>query len=127
MVLVDSSVWILIRSRPGAVREYVVEEQIAICPVIVQELLQGTRSAQHYDKTRAVLMRLVMLDAPVPLERYEQAAELYLRCRDAGITIRNSTDCLIAACALAHDVALLHNDRDFVQMAKVLPLKLLAL
>lgn len=124
MVLVDASVWVLVHTQPAALREYVAEDEIATCPPIVQEILQGTRS---YEKTRSVLMRLVMFDAPVPLERYEEAAQLYLKCRDAGLTIRKSTDCLIAACALAHGVPLLHNDRDFVHIARVMPLELVAL
>lgn len=64
-----------------------------------------------------------ILDSPMPIERYEEAAELYLRCREAGLTIRKSNDCLIAVCAMKHGVQLLHNDRDFDHIAKVAPLR----
>ena len=37
-----------------------------------------------------------------------------------GITIRSSIDCLIAQCAIENEVTLLHNDKDFVQMAGVI-------
>jgi predicted nucleic acid-binding protein len=64
-----------------------------------------------------------MLDDPMPLERFEAAANIYLRCREAGYTIRSSVDCLIAACAMAHDATLLHNDRDFDHIAEVVGLQ----
>jgi len=59
----------------------------------------------------------------MPLERFEEAAQLYLRCRDAAFTIRKATDCLIAACAMAHAATILHRDRDFDHIARVAPLR----
>jgi predicted nucleic acid-binding protein len=72
---------------------------------------------------RDIMLRTKMVDAPMPYERYEQAAQLYLRCRENSYTIRSSVDCLIAACAMAHDATLLHNDRDFDHIAAVVALK----
>lgn len=90
---------------------------------MIQEVLQGADSPQHFSKLRALFAGTEILDALMPLERYEEAAELYLRCRDEGLTIRKSYDCLIAVCALKHGVELLHNDRDFDHIAKVAPLR----
>jgi len=33
--------------------------------------------------------------------------------------VRSSVDCLIAACALRHDLDVLHRDRDFPVLARV--------
>jgi len=42
-------------------------------------------------------------------------------CRRAGITIRSSIDCLIARVAIEHGLMLLHDDRDFERISKVVP------
>lgn len=126
MVLVDASVWILAERLkiPLAVL-LPTDDVVATCPMIVQEVLRGTSDAAHYDLTRGVLLTSEMLDESTPFERFEEAAKLFLACRDAGVTPRSSVDCLVAATALAHDATLVHNDRDFDQIARVLPLKTL--
>jgi len=48
-----------------------------------------------------------------------EAARIYGACRAAGVTIRSSVDCLIARIAIEHDLALLHDDRDFEDIARV--------
>jgi predicted nucleic acid-binding protein len=54
--------------------------------------------------------------------RFLEAAELYRTARRAGVTVRSSVDCLIAACAIRHRVGVLHVDRDFDALARVSPL-----
>jgi predicted nucleic acid-binding protein len=44
--------------------------------------------------------------------------------RKAGVTIRKSNDCLIAAYAILGDLYLLHKDRDFEEISKQFNLKL---
>ena len=39
--------------------------------------------------------------------------------RKQVLTIRKSSDCLIAAIALEHGALLVHNDRDFLALAQV--------
>ena len=41
----------------------------------------------------------------------------------AGKTVRSSVDCPIAACALLHDVEVVHCDRDYEAIAAVAPLR----
>jgi predicted nucleic acid-binding protein len=52
-----------------------------------------------------------------------QAADLYRLARKAGLTIRSSADCLIAACAMRSDLEVLHQDRDYTQIARVSALR----
>lgn len=122
VVLVDSSLWIAVeRGQIDFLDLLPEDEEIAICPTVVLEVLRGTRPERHH-KTRALLMRATMLDAPTPLERFEEAVQIYLRCRDDGIT-PSTPDSLIAACAIANDIPLLHDDSDFDHIADVVPLK----
>jgi predicted nucleic acid-binding protein len=93
--------------------------------MIAQEVLRGTRNAKHYQLTRILLFEVEMLDISTPLERFEAAARVFLDCRDAGVSPRSSVDCLIVATALAHDATLVHDDRDFENVKRVLPLKTL--
>lgn len=53
------------------------------------------------------------------LSAYTEAARIYFRCWREGITVRSTADCLIARIAIEHDLILLHNDRDFEQIAIV--------
>ena len=54
------------------------------------------------------------------LESYAQAARIYFRCREKGVTPRSSIDCLICQVAIEHKLQLLHNDADFNHMARVI-------
>jgi predicted nucleic acid-binding protein len=84
------------------------------------EVLRGSR-AHRLAKLRAALSAVHMLDTDMPLERFEWAAELYRRCRNAGVTVRKSIDCLIAMTAIRYGVAVLHDDSDFELIASVVP------
>ena len=80
---------------------------------IYQEVLQGTKTAKEFLNT------LLFYELRDGKRSYENAAHLYGRCRRAGITIRTTIDLLIAQTALDNNLFLLHDDRDFTQMAKV--------
>jgi predicted nucleic acid-binding protein len=117
MTLIDTSVWIDFlagRDNPQVEAvETLVEgrEDICICGVVLTEVLQGIRDDKEYEATKAVLSELVFL--PMTPETFYMAAHIYRTCRSKGITIRNSTDCMIAAACLQHEASLLHNDKDF--------------
>jgi predicted nucleic acid-binding protein len=52
------------------------------------------------------------------------ATDLYRHLRKKGITIRKSVDCLIASYAILEDMYILHNDSDFMQIARESKLKI---
>ncbi len=121
MILVDTSVWVEIfrkgpKSWKGA--PFDIDEAVTCLPV-VQEVLQGIRDEVYYRRARESLLALPILESPMSVELYERAVELYRLARRQGLTIRSSVDCLIAACALRNDVAVLHKDRDFQALARV--------
>jgi predicted nucleic acid-binding protein len=50
---------------------------------------------------------------------FRAAAAIYRGCRHAGRTVRNLTDCLIAAVAVRHGARLIHKDVDYEAIASV--------
>lgn len=126
MVLVDSSVWIdLLRGHESAqtrtLRQLIAKDEAALAPVIYQEILQGAASPERLDKLRATFRTLPFLLPRHAVESYAAAAELYVRCRQQGITPRSPHDCLVARIAVEHGVALLHDDRDFESLSLAEP------
>ena len=125
MYLVDTSVWInLFRQREtAATRNFqrLLEQKApyGITGVILQEILQGASSQDDYEQLYEYLVTQTYYHPMDAVESYAKAAAMYRQCRQQGITIRSSVDCLIAQIAIEHQLILLHDDRDFVQMAKV--------
>jgi len=121
VLLVDSSVWIAVfRARGPLDLERVAPfDSVATCLPVVQEVLQGFREERAWRLAREAMLALPIVESPMSLGVYEQAIDLFRAARRAGVTVRSSVDCLIAACALAHDLEVLHIDRDFEALASV--------
>lgn len=122
MILVDTSAWVEFLRATGSptavnVRALVASGgDVATSDAIRMEVLAGARGRAHLADLRALLARCVNL--PLEPEDYEVAASLYRTCRQNGETVRKLVDCLIAASAIRHDVALLHLDADFDAIAR---------
>ncbi len=133
MVLVDSSAWIdLLRDtetpQTYMLRQLLPRRRAALTAVIYQEILQGAATPEGFTKLKRYFRTLPFLNPAHPIETWEAAAELYMRCRQRGYTPHSLHDCLVARVALEHKTPLLHDDRDFELMAEVEPrLKLLPL
>jgi predicted nucleic acid-binding protein len=125
MVLLDTSVWIATfrKREPLDLEAVVAFTEIVTCLPVVQEVLQGFRDEPAYRKARVSMLSLPTVDSPLDQELFESAIGLYRSARRAGLTIRSSIDCLIAASALRHGLELLHRDRDYPQLARVAPLR----
>ena len=126
MLLVDSSVWIdwLRGADTDAVRfiqQREAAEEIALTQMIYLEVLQGVNSDRQLEAVRKILGAQTVLEPGDRIETFEAAAALYRRARRQGLTIRKSTDCLIAAIALEQGAVLVHNDRDFLALGRVAP------
>lgn len=124
MITVDSSVWINLLRAPGTTQDQRLAallrrgQRIAITDVIYTELLKGAQTAREVSRTQRRLEQTTMLRLR-ELGDFERAADLYRRARRAGHTIRNTTDCLIAAVCIREQVPLLHDDIDFDRIADV--------
>jgi predicted nucleic acid-binding protein len=126
MVLVDTSV--LINYFKGSIGE---EEKkfedllnkkipFGISPIIYQELLQGARDQKEFALLESYLSSQKFYDVKRGINSYKEAALLYLKCREKGVTIRSTVDLLIAQTAIENDLFLLHNDKDFTNMSKII-------
>lgn len=127
LLLVDTSVWIdFLAARPTRAVDYFREQldarqSFALTELIYLEVLQGIRELATVRKVATFLRAQTVLYPRHGLRTYEAAADLYRRCRLAGITVRSTIDCLIAQLAIEHGATLLHNDRDYERIAKVEP------
>ena len=129
IVLVDTTVWIdffAARSLPHVAKLVKLiedREDISICGIILAEVLQGIRKDSEFRKTRDLFKTLVFI--PMPYSVFLRSSEIYRKLRKKGITIRQPLDCMIAATAIENDLPLLHNDKDFLPIAKYCGLKVL--
>ena len=125
MILVDTSVWIeVFRSRRPLDLEATLDfEDVVTCLPIVQEVLQGFRDEDPYRRARDAMLSLPMVESPLGSDVFLEAAGLYRAARRDGKTVRSSVDCLIAACAIRHDLEVLHRDRDFGVISRISALR----
>lgn len=127
MILVDTSVWIDFFSDNDTWQVQLLEKSISerddlcICGIVLTEVLQGIRYERQYKKIKELFESLIFLE--MPKNAFIVAAGIYRSLRKRGFTIRKSIDCMIAATALEHGVALLHNDRDFEPIEKHMKLR----
>ena len=124
-LVVDTSVWSLVLRRPRVDEEDLHSrafrwhlesgDGLFLTGNIVQELLDGLRSAKQFD-------RLLSLLEPYPLleldrQTYVAAARLRTSCRAKGVNA-GPIDFLIAAACCQHGYPLLTADKDFMRIAR---------
>jgi hypothetical protein len=125
-ILVDTSVWIdFLRgtsSRENLLFKECLQrrERIFITGIIAQEVLQGVRDDSQHQSVLDYLLLFPKIEDAFP--DYIVAANIYRSLRKRGLTIRSPVDCLIAALAIKHKVALLHKDSDFALISRHFPL-----
>lgn len=129
MIVVDTSVWIDVLNEVSTPQADLCIELIeggapvALTDIVFTEILQGLRSD---DEARQVERHLrafpvLRLDG---LDDFALAAELHRTARRAGVTIRKTLDCLIAAPCVRTGTPLLHADADFDRLAGCTALRL---
>ncbi len=131
IVLVDTSVWInafkgLETSASMFLKRNYNNILVATCPVIVQEVVQGVIPDKDYENVSNNFNKIVNLSVN-GYDYAREAANLYRGLRKKGITIRKPNDCLIAIYAIKNDIVLLHDDKDFTNIAAFSDLKTMQL
>jgi predicted nucleic acid-binding protein len=130
--VVDSSVWIDFFNKKTTPQIEIVKSKLytstkrspfGIMPIIYQEILQGIDNDKQYSLVKEVLLGLEMIDLDQFLYA-EKAADLYRYLRRKGVTIRKANDCLIAAVCIDFKYQIIHNDKDFDNIAKYTSLKI---
>lgn len=131
MILVDTSVLIDFfrgnQSVPGQKFEDVLLKHIpfGVTSLIIQEVLQGAKSTNEFNKLKLYLENQIIYTPAHKTDTFINAAKIYHNLRKMGLTVRSTIDCLIAQISIEHDLYLLHNDKDFLTIAKSAPLKFL--
>lgn len=119
-ILADTSAWVdhLRGRRTRAARriDELLEGGLATTDVVVMEVLAGARDGAHLTTLRRLLQCCELL--PVAPADYESAAAVWRTCRAGGDTPRSLLDCVVAAVALRHGLAVLHSDRDYSMIAR---------
>jgi hypothetical protein len=125
VILVDTSVWIeVFRARSPLDLEAIADfDEIVTCLPVIQEVLHGFPSERAFRTARESILALPRVESPLSEAVVLEAVDLYRAARRVGRTVRSSVDCLIAACALRHDLEVVHRDRDFGTLAQVAPLR----
>ena len=119
MILVDTSIWIeLLNGRSGL---KVNDDDLLLfvtCGPVVQEITQGLKHGAEADSFARLFRAVPVVSDPVPLFLFHEPADIYRGGRRRGLTIRSSTDCLIAAIAIENRMRVWHRDRDFASIAR---------
>ncbi len=127
MILVDTSVWVDyfngIEAKTVEILDSALDrDTVVIGDIIFFEILQGFRHDRDFNRAKNTLGLL---------EHYEMlGTDMVVKCGDnyralrrKGITIRKTTDIIIATFCIEHKLPLLHSDRDFVPFEKHLGLR----
>lgn len=117
MIIVDSSVWVDyfngLRSRQtDCLNQLLGTEPVAVGDLILAEVLQGFRSDRDYATARRLFEALPVYDM-LGAARAVKVAERYRYLRKKGVTVRKTSDGIIAGFCIDQDMPLLFSDRDF--------------
>jgi predicted nucleic acid-binding protein len=129
-VLVDTSVWSLALRRQKnatlspeqqravtALADLMLDGRAVMMGAIRQELLSGIKSQAGFDALKSTLTAFE--DAPLSMQDYEKAAEVFNTCRANGVQ-GSSTDFLICAASINHQLPIFSVDNDFLNYQKYL-------
>ncbi len=126
MILVDTSVWIDYLNgresrKTNTLDAALANDTVVIGDIIFLEILQGFKHDKDYNKAKK---NLSILDQYEMLGRnmVTKCADNYRALRKKGITIRKTTDIIIATFCIDHKLPLLYSDRDFTPFTKYLNL-----
>jgi hypothetical protein len=127
MILADSSVWIdYFNGRETPKTDWLDSalgrEHIVTGDLILLEVLQGFQNDKDFKTAKRLLMSFPLMNM-VGQELALESALNYRFLRQKGITVRKTIDVLIGTFCIHHQLYLLHDDRDFEPMERLLKLK----
>jgi predicted nucleic acid-binding protein len=126
VLLVDTSAWIEIFRRPSRIAlDDIIDntDRVVTCLPVIQEVLQGFDDERAFRIAEKAMHALPCVESPMSRELIDLAVDIYRRARRGGITVRSSVDCIIAACAARHRLTVVHRDRDYPNLARVVALE----
>lgn len=128
MILVDTSVWIDyfngMENRQTAILDTALSDNTVLTgDIILVEVLQGFDRESHFRQAKEALLALECVQL-ANRELAVSAATNFRFLRSKGTTIRKTVDMIIGTWCLESGVPLLHSDKDFDRMARLLPLEI---
>lgn len=130
MILVDTSVLIdFFKGNTNKAVEKlnnIIEQNIpfGITPYTYLELLQGTKTENEFKLLDEYLSTQIFYQLKHPIKSFSEAAKIRIKCKKIGITINSTIDFLIVQTAIDNNLFLLHNDKDFDKISKIIELKI---
>ncbi|MGD9618751.1 MAG: PIN domain nuclease [Mycolicibacterium sp.] len=129
MILADTSAWVEYDRATGSPADDRITELISsdgplmFSEPVLMEVLAGARNDAREEDLRRLLLRfrLAHFDS---VTDFDAATRIYRRCRQAGVTPRGMVDCMIAAVAHRHALALLAWDIDMFRVARTIGIDL---
>ncbi len=127
MIIVDSSIWIDYFNDKGSLQtnhlDFLLgQQEVAIGDIILTEVLQGFTNDRDYQQAKELMLSFDIF--PLVGEKLAiVSAENYRFLRKKGLTIRKTTDVLIASFCIANDYPLLFSDKDFKPFVQHLGLR----
>lgn len=124
--MVDTSVWVdYFNGRnseyTNALDKALIEGNVVIGDVILLEILQGFKNDKDFKLARNTLSTLEQFEL-FGHSMVLKCAENYRGLRKKGITVRRTTDVIIATFCVENNIPLLFQDRDFIPFVKNLGL-----
>ena len=130
MILADTSAWVEYDRATGSAADQAITSlitegghQLAVTEPVLMEVLAGAKDEKRHADLDRLLKSFQWLSAD-PVADFAGAARAYRACRAGGVTPPGLIDCMIASIAIRTGSELLAADRDFADMARVLPLRL---
>jgi len=122
--LIDTAVWVLYfrgeKDIEDKVQSIILEDRAATTEIIILEILRGARSQKEYDQLKSDLKALHLLQLNEAI--WERSYQMGFKLRKAGINVP-LTDILIAVIAGYHQCSLIHRDKHFPLMTKLVALR----
>jgi predicted nucleic acid-binding protein len=128
MIVVDTSIWIDYLRGVGSDRIEKLrtlmrrQPELLIGDLILCEVLQGCRSEAEATEVEAALREFAIVPLCTPDVAVAAAAN-YRLLRRRGVTIRTTIDMIIGTFCIERGHRLLHSDRDFEPMERILGLR----
>ena len=126
MIIVDSSVWIDFFNGKRTSQTDWLDSSLGNTPIIMgdlilTEVLQGFQDDRDFRIARDLLLRFPVMSM-IGQELALKSAMNHRLLRRKGVTVRKTIDVMIGTFCIHHRLPLLHDDRDFDPMVKLLGL-----
>ncbi len=117
MIIVDSSIWIDYFNNKDTLQtrhlDFLLgQQEVGIGDIILTEVLQGFTNDSDYQQAKELMLNFDVFSL-VEEKLAILSADNYRFLRKRGLTIRKTTDVIIASFCIANNYLLLFSDKDF--------------